>query len=276
MRHYFTTRVRVALMLEELLAVGLGILSKVTNTSLPDMFVKGILTPIRSGVSKLTDKAEQLYGYMFEYELLLAENEALKEQLAQIEDDARYADSVARENERLRDLAELKTAREDFKLVDGYIISWSSNDWSSTFTINTGSSVGIEPGMCVITENGEVVGLVSEVGTNYSVIKSVLDSSLEISATIASSGYNGMVQGGYTYGNADLLRMDYLPTAAVIRNNDQVVTTGSTVYPRNLILGYLVDAGHDDAGIAKFALLKPAADIGKLEQVFIVTEYNVG
>ena len=276
MRHYFTTRVRVALMLAVLLAVGLGILSKVTNTSLPDMFVKGILTPIRSGVSKLTDKAEQLYGYMFEYELLLAENEALKEQLAQIEDDARYADSVARENERLRDLAELKTAREDFKLVDGYIISWSSNDWSSTFTINTGSSVGIEPGMCVITENGEVVGLVSEVGTNYSVIKSVLDSSLEISATIASSGYNGMVQGGYTYGNADLLRMDYLPTAAVIRNNDQVVTTGSTVYPRNLILGYVVDAGHDDAGIAKFALLKPAADIGKLEQVFIVTEYNVG
>jgi rod shape-determining protein MreC len=276
MRHYFTTRVRVALMLAVLLAVGLGILSKVTNTSLPDMFVKGILTPIRSGVSKLTDKAEQLYGYMFEYELLLAENEALKEQLAQIEDDARYADSVARENERLRDLAELKTAREDFKLVDGYIISWSSNDWSSTFTINTGSNVGIEPGMCVITENGEVVGLVSEVGTNYSVIKSVLDSSLEISATIASSGYNGMVQGGYTYGNADLLRMDYLPTAAVIRNNDQVVTTGSTVYPRNLILGYVVDAGHDDAGIAKFALLKPAADIGKLEQVFIVTEYNVG
>lgn len=276
MRHYFTTRVRVALMLAVLLAVGLGILSKVTNTSLPDMFVKGLLTPIRSGVSKLTDKAEQLYGYMFEYELLLAENEALKEQIAQIEDDARYADSVARENERLRDLAELKTAREDFKLVDGYIISWSSNDWSSTFTINTGSNVGIEPGMCVITENGEVVGLVSEVGTNYSVIKSVLDSSLEISATIASSGYNGMVQGGYTYGNADLLRMDYLPTAAVIRNNDQVVTTGSTVYPRNLILGYVVDAGHDDAGIAKFALLKPAADIGKLEQVFIVTEYNVG
>lgn len=276
MRHYFTTRVRVALMLAVLLAVGLGILSKVTNTSLPDMFVKGILTPIRSGVSKLTDKAEQLYGYMFEYELLLAENEALKEQLSQIEDDARYADSVARENERLRDLAELKTAREDFKLVDGYIISWSSNDWSNTFTINTGSNVGIEPGMCAITENGEVVGLVGEVGTNYAVIKSVLDSSLEISATIASSGYNGMVQGGYTSGNADLLRMDYLPSAAVIRNNDQVVTTGSTVYPRNLILGYVVDAGHDDAGIAKFALLKPAADIGKLEQVFIVTEYNVG
>ena len=71
------------------------------------------------------------------------------------------------------------------------------------------------------------MGLVSEAGSNYAVIKSVLDSSLEISATIASSGYNGMVQGGYSTGLDGLLRMNYLPTAAVIRNHDQVVTTWS-------------------------------------------------
>jgi cell shape-determining protein MreC len=55
-----------------------------------------------------------------------------------------------------------------------------------------------------------------------------------------------------------------------------VVTTGSTFYPRNLILGYVVDADFDDTGVAKFALLEPAADVRSLEQVFIVTEYNVG
>ena len=129
--------------------------------------------------------------------------------------------------------------------------------------------------MCAITANGEVVGLVSEAGSNYAVIRSIQDPSLEISATIAASGYNGMVQGepGST---AELLRMDYLPSAAVIRNNDQVVTSGSTLYPRNLILGYVVDADFDDTGIAKFALLKPAVDLGSLEQVFIVTAYNAG
>ena len=69
--------------------------------------------------------------------------------------------------------------------------------------------------------------------------------------------------------------MNYLPSSATIRNNDQVVTTGSTVYPRNLILGYVVDAGFDDTGVAKYALLEPAADIGALDQIFIITEYNV-
>ena len=276
MRHFFTTRVKVVLITAVLLAAILTVVGSLTGLSLPDMFVKGILTPIRSGFSQLTDRAEQLYDYMFRYEALQAENEELKERLARIEDEARQADSIARENERLRTMLELTNANEDYKLADGYIISWSRNDWTSTFTINRGSNVGIAEGMCAVTANGELVGLVSEVGRNYAVVKTVLDSSLEISATIAASGYNGMVQGGYSTGLEGLLRMDYLPSSAVIRNNDQVVTTGSTVYPRNLILGYVVDAGFDDTGVAKYALLQPATDIGSLEQVFIITEYNAG
>ena len=276
MRHLFTTRVRVVLIVAILLAIVLTVVGNLTGLTLPEMWTKGILTPIRTGVSQLTDHATRLYSYMFEYETIVAENERLKEQLAQIEDRARQADSIARENERLRLLLELPTTQEQYDLVDSYVISRSSNDWSSTFTINRGTNVGIAEGMCAITANGELVGLVSEVGTNFAIVKSVLDSSLEISATIASSGYNGMVQGGYSTGLKGLLRMNYLPTDATIRNHDQVVTTGSTVYPRGLILGHVVDAGFDDIGVAKYALLEPAADIRNLEQVFIVTEYNVG
>ena len=274
MKHFFSTRVRVVLLIAVLLAVTLTVVGSLTNLSLGDMMVKGVLTPVRAGISKLTEGAQQLYSYMFEYEALAAENEALKEQLAQLEDAAREADSVARENERLRQLLELTEANEDFDLVDGYIISRSSVDWSSTFTINAGNNVGITPGMCAITANGEVVGLVSEVGSNYSVIKSVMDSSLEISGTIAATGESGMVRGGYTSGLANMLRMDYLSSSAVIRNHDQVVTSGSTVYPRNLIIGYVADAGFNDTGVAKYALLEPAVDIASLEQVFIVTSYH--
>ena len=276
MKHFFSTRVRVVLIIAVLLAVVLAVVSNLTGLSIPDLVVKGVLTPIRTGASKLTDQAERLYNYVFEYESLLAENTALKEELARLEDDARLAESVERENDRLRALLALKEANEDYQLVDCYIISRSSQEWSSSFTINKGTNSGIEAGMCAITANGEVVGLVSEAGANYAVVKSVLDSSLEISATISSSGYNGMVQGGYSTGLEGLLRMDYLPSSAVIRNNDEVVTSGSTVYPRNLVIGHVVDAGFDDTGVAKYALLEPAVNVGSLEQVFIVTEYDVG
>lgn len=276
MKHFFSTRVRVVLIVAVLLAIALTVISSLTGTNIPAAAVKGILTPIRNGASRLTAQAEQLYNYMFKYESLAAENELLKEELAGMEDTARKADSLARENEALRAAMGLKTANPTWELVDSYIISRSSQDWSSTFTINRGADAGIEAGMCAITANGEVVGLVSEVGGNYAEVKTLLDSSLEISSTISSSGYNGMVQGGYATGEKGLLRMNYLPSSAVIRNNDQVVTSGSTVYPRNLVVGHVVDAGFDSTGVAKFALLEPAVNVGSLELVFIVTNYNAG
>ncbi len=276
MKHFFTTRIRVVLIIAVLIAAVLMVVGSITKLSLPDMLVQGVLTPIRTGVSRLTDQAEKLYDYMFKYESIAAENERLKQQLAEIQDDARNADAIARENQRLRALLQLQADGEKYTFVDGYIIAWSSNEWSNTITINRGTNSGIQRDMCAVTANGELIGLVSEVGTNYAVIKTVLDSSIEISATISGAGYNGMVKGGYSTESPDKLRMNYLPSSATIHINDQVVTTGSTVYPRNLILGYVIDAGFDDTGVAKFALLEPAADIGSLEQVFIVTDYNAG
>ena len=274
MRHFFSTRIRVILLLSLLLTGALAVISGLTGKNIPSMVVQTVLTPLRSGANALTNQVEQMYNYMFRYEELKSENEALKSQIAQMEEDNRLAASIQRENDRLRKLFEWKENHPDYELVDGYIIARSSTDWTSTFTIDCGSRDGIAEGMVAITENGEVVGLVTEVGSNYCTVKTVLDSSLEISATIASSGYSGMVQGAYTSADAGYLRMNYLPSAAVIRNRDQVVTAGSTVYPRNLILGYVVGVGMDDASVAKFARVEPAANIDQLEQVFILTNYD--
>ena len=275
MRNIFSKRVRRILIAALLLSVVLGVTASILKTDIPGLFVKTVIQPLRSGAQALTNQAEQMYSYMFRYESLLAENTALKEKLSQMEDDARTADALKRENDRLRELMELLKSNTDYKLVDAYIIGWDPTDWSSSFTMDKGSLAGIEVGMCVITSTGEVVGLVDEVGLNYAEVKTVLDSSLEISSVIASSGYSGMVQGGYATGDDGMLRMNYLPSNSVIRNNDQVVSAGSTVYPKDLILGYVVDAGFDETGVAKFAILEPAADFGALEQVFVLTQYGV-
>ena len=274
MRHLISTKVKVILILAVLLAAGLTIFSGVSNQNIFSNVTQSVLTPLRSGVNSMAEQAEKYYGYMFAYESLVAENAELKSQLAQMQDEARLADSVERENQRLRALLALNTVHEDYKEVDAYIISRSSTDWTSTFTVNRGSDSGIAVDMCAITENGEVIGLVTEVGSNYAVIKTVLDSTLEISAIISESGYNGMVSGGYAQGMGHFLQMDYLPSSAIIKNKDQVVTSGSTVYPRGLILGHVVDADFDDTGVAKYAILRPAADFDVLEQVFILTEYT--
>lgn len=274
MRQLFNTKIRIIIVLGILLTAVLAVMAGLTNRSVPELMVQGALAPFRAAATSLTKTAERYYSYMFRYEALEAENAVLKADIAQMEDVARQADATSRENARLRALLELKETHEDYKTVDAYIIGWSSTDWSNTFTINRGTNSGIEMNMCAITANGEVVGLVTQVGPNWAVVKTVLDSTLEISATIATSGYNGMVSGGYLSGNETLLKMDYLPSSSIIRNRDQVVTSGSTVYPRGLIVGHVVDAGFQETGVAKYALLEASAEISSLEQVFILTDYT--
>ena len=260
----------IAVLLAGFATIGTAIKASNPATSL----VQTVLTPFRSAASALVRQVERYYDYVFRYESLQAENEDLRRQIIAMEEGVRSADSLQRENERLHQLLGLTEEHEDYQLTSAYIISWVDSSWKSAFTIGKGTNSGIHEGLVAVTEYGQVVGQVTEAGPNWATVTTVLDSALGISATVASTGYNGVIEGALATGSQGLLRMNYLPTDSVLRNNDQVLTTGSTVYPRGLIIGYITDAGFDQTGVAKYALLKPAADLDDLEQVFIITDYE--
>lgn len=274
MKKQFSGRVKLIMLLAVVLAVVTAIVSALFGATWAQKAVQAVITPIRSGVSSITRQAERYYNYLFGYESLEADNEYLRKRVAEIEDEMRKADSLERENQRYRELLHLKDEHIDYELCDAYINSWGSSNFKSGFSIGKGTNAGLAEGMVVITEYNQVIGIIKEVGPNWANVTTVLDSSLEISASVASSGYTGVVQGSYNEDERGKLRMKYLPSEAVLRNNDQVVTTGSTVYPKGLVIGYVEDAGYDETGVAKFALLTPAADFDNLEQVFILTQFT--
>ena len=274
MKKHLSAKTKWLIVIAVLLAGLITVTAAVGATHPGKNAVQVMLTPFRSAASAIVRQVERFYDYISRYESLQAENEALRKQIIAMEEDVRSADSLQRENERLHQLLGLSEEHEDYHRVSAYIISWVDSSWKSAFTIGKGTNSGIEVGHVAITEYGQVVGLVTEVGPNWATITTVLDSALGISATVASTGYNGVVEGALATGSEGLLRMNYLPTDSVLRNNDQVLTTGSTVYPRGLIIGYITDAGFDQTGVAKYALLKPAADLDDLEQVFIITDYE--
>lgn len=270
MKKQLTAKTKIIMVVALLLAVLLAVSSFVAPGQ---NLVQVILSPFRAVGSAFVRQAERLYNYMFRYEALQADNEMLRKRIMAMENDVRSADSLQRENERLRTLLDLVKEREEYDLADAYIVSWDISNWKSTFMLAKGTSSGIDTGMVVITEFGEVVGIVKDAGSNWATVTTLLDSSIDISAMIASTGYSGSVQGSYATGEEGKLRMNYLPTDAVLRNNDQVITAGSTFYPRDLIIGYITDADFDETGVAKYAILTPAADFDDLEQVFIITNY---
>lgn len=273
MRKFFTNRVRVILVVALLLAIATGVANMIMpEGTLVQRTFSAVMVPLESGVAALTRSAEQIYDYLFKYEALQAENAALKQKIATMETDVGQAQTIARENERLTTLLGLAEAHEDYVLVSAYVTGWDSSNWKPSCTIAKGESDGIGMGMCAISHDGQVVGVVTAIGSNWAEITTILDPSLEISATITSSGYTGVVQGSYTYDGS--LRMNYLPTEAVLKNTDLVVTAGSMLYPKGLSLGTIIDGAMDASGIGKYAVLEPGVDFDGLEQVFVITDYT--
>lgn len=273
MKKKVSGRTKFILVFAVILAVITAVAPSIFGSTFLDRGVQAIMTPLRSGFSSITRQVERYYNYLFGYEALEAENRYLSERINEMEADSRNIDALERENERLRALLDLQASNTDYQFCEAYIVAWDSGNWKSTFTIAKGTDNGLEQGMVAVTEYGQVVGTITSIGPNWATVTTILDTSHEVSASIVSSGYTGIVQGNYTAGEGNSLRINYLPTSVVLRNNDQVVTTGSSIYPKDLIIGYITSAGYDETGVAKYATLTPAADLDTLEQVFIITEF---
>ena len=136
MRQIFGKRVRNVIIAAVLLTVVLSIAAGTLGFRLPDVAVKTVLQPLRSGAQALTRQAEGIYSYLFRYEALEERVKQLEAENAQLREEVRAAAALTREVDRLNAALGLKTQREDFKLLDVYIFGWDSGDWSKRCTVN--------------------------------------------------------------------------------------------------------------------------------------------
>lgn len=278
MKKFFTTRVRVILVLAVLAAiitVGSMILRPGKATPMNNL-ISLVVNPLKNGVTILVDKAEALYDYIFSYELLQAENDQLREEMANMNQDIRESQTYKEENERLRSLVNLQEKHTDYVFEIGNVVAWNTSGYGSSMTISKGSSAGLEPGMCAITESGQVVGLITETGNNWATVTTILDTTSEIGAYVFGSGYTCIAHGDFDLLNDGILQASYLTSSANVRNNDQVLTSGDgDIYPPGLVIGVVRDVGNDETNVAKYAILEPTVDLTQVSQVFIIKSYNI-
>lgn len=278
MRKFFTTRIRVVLVLAALAAiVTMGyILLRPGLASPMNNGVNVVMTPLKNATSILVRQAEGFYNYMFGYELLKAENEQLRVEMSQQNQDIRNSQTYRQENEYLRSLLDLKDKHTDYVFEIANVVSWDNITYGSVMIISKGSSSGLEPGMCAITQDGQVLGLVTEVGVNWASVTTILDTTSEIGAYVFGSGYTCIAQGSFDLMRQGLLQASYLSSSATIRNGDQVLSSGDgDIYPPGLTLGTVSDVGNDETNVSKYAIITPTVDIPTVEQVFIIKSYNM-
>ena len=131
--------------------------------------------------------------------------------IAEMEEAIRESEQALEENERLRNLLKLSERRRDLSFVMAEIVSRDSSNWASTFTIGKGSVHGIEPFDCVVDDVGNFAGYVSEVGTNWAIVTTVIDSDLELGAFIYRTREAAVAEGDFALMSEGLLKLTYLP-----------------------------------------------------------------
>lgn len=237
-----------------------------------------IATPFRNGIQAVTSWGEGIYADAFEREAMAEELEWYKRRVAELETQAREGEAASRENERLRDLLGLREERPEFTWVDARVTAHGSSNWSSTLTISKGSAAGIAPGNCVVDQYGYLVGVIDQVGLNWSTLITVIDVDLELGGLIARTDDAAIIEGDFSLMVQGRLKLTYLPENVQLLSGDTVLTSGlmsggTANYPSGLVVGHVEQVRSDAGGMNDYAVLLPAADLDGVEQVFIITGF---
>lgn len=235
-----------------------------------------VKAPVQRIVSSLSEWLEGVYGYVYEYDELKAENERLRSELTKAKQEAKDGEAAVEENERLRELLGFAKKHSDMDLESAKIVSWTSSNWAHSFTISKGSDSGIAVGDCVITEYGVLVGQVTELGTTWAVVSTVIDINTYIGAFVSNNGSSGLVVGDFALMQDGYAKLTYLAAGTQIFTGDEVVTSGSGgAFPQGIVIGTVESVKAEAGGQIEYGLIKPGCDLNSLVQVFIVKDFEV-
>ncbi len=236
---------------------------------------QSLTAPVEKLFSSGAVKLEDLRAALKDYEALKAENEALKAQIAEMDTIVRQSQGASAENDRLRQLLELKRSHTDYVLLDASIISWGSSNWSSTFDLDKGSFSGVEVGDCVITATGFVVGVVTEAGLYSCYVSTLIDPRANMGATVHSTGLTAVAEGDFSLMASGQLKLTYVFENSVLELGDTVLTSGAGgVYPAGLVIGRISGIGSEEGGYGQYGIVTPSAELEGLSQVFLILDYG--
>lgn len=233
-----------------------------------------IFVPMQEGIN---GTGEWIFDTANDFQTLsevLEENERLQAQIDELTVELTNTKMDAYELERLRDLFDLDAKYPTFEKIAASVVAKDSGNWFSSFTINRGSEHGIEKGMNVIAGSG-LVGIVTDVGPNYSKVRSIIDDANNVSAMIPTTGDNLTVTGDLKAMNESMmisfsgLRDD----KSEIKVGEPVVTSYvSDLYHQGILIGYISSIENGSNNLTKVGTITPVVDFEHLEEVLVITK----
>lgn len=233
-----------------------------------------VFGPMQKGINSvgtwMSDKADNFK----KSDEVLAENEALKQEVADLTQELNNVKLDQYELNNLRELLELDQKYSDYEKTGANVIGKDAGNWFSTFIIDKGSEDGIEKDMNVIAGSG-LVGIVIDVGPHYAKVRSIIDDSARVSGMVLTTSDNCVVKGSLVSmtENQEITFNDLNDREGKVQVGDQIVTSNvSDKYLPGVLIGYISTIEEDSNHLTKSGTITPAADFEHLQQVLVILE----
>ena len=225
------------------------------------------VTPVQSLLVRIHRGALGFWANYIDWKHVRRENTSLREENEQLRVQALQTGETREENARLRRLLVLKD-RLPLATVAGEVIGREAGGWVRSLTVNRGRSDGIAQQTPVIVPNG-LVGRVVQVHRGAAVIQLLNDPASTVGAVVQRTRTAGLVEGDA--GGA--VRFKFMARdGATVAPGDLVVTSGlGTLFPKGLPVGRVVRIEDKGSALFHFAVLAPAVDFSRVEEVLLVT-----
>lgn len=244
-----------------LVLVVLLLLSLKQKISYIGNFVDRAIYPVQSKIFLMEDSFNRIYSEIKSYPKIAEKMETLRRENTLLSIENLRNRSLKEENERLKELLEMKKSNPKIKIAT--IGFKSIDDLTDNFYVNLGSKDGINSEMYAIYENN-LIGRVIEVYDSHSRVRMVTSNKLRISSA-TEEGILGVISGdeaesGNLIFNSTLIKDD-------IKIGDQIYTSGiSDIYSKGIKIGTVVEKGQEQGEY----VVDSGIDIIKLKEVVLI------
>lgn len=234
--------------------------------------VSMVVVPLQKGMNNLGLWTYDKYTTLQEISVVLDENKELKSKVDDLTEENNQLRQDTYELSRLRELYELDEKYPGYTKVGARIIEVTTDNWSKAFKVDKGSDDGIKKDMNVIAGGG-LVGIVADVGKNYSIIKTVVEDNNSVSGMLIDTNDTCIVEGDIELSDSGLIKLTHFKSDITVRDGDKIVTSNiSDKYLQGILIGYAKDVELDSNNLTQSGYLVPAVDFNNLQEVLIITE----
>lgn len=243
-------------------------------SSFPKKVLETISTPFVHLSTTVSDWVEDTIDKFSNADKYKRENELLKEQLSSIYGDILEKERLEEENKQLKEMLEITENRKDFKWSPPCsVTARNSADLTGGFTINHGTNDGISLYDPVFTKLG-LVGIVSEVAENYSIVTTVLSPDINVGGLGVDSSALGVIENDLQHAADGYCVMNYAGKDSGIKVDEMIVTSGGTFFPENLVIGKVKEIENDSNGLSVHVLIEPVEDVFNVSNVFVLIDFD--